>query len=160
MRDAGSDLKTAWRAQITARVSGRGSRGPSGQMPIPRAGRASTLWRWERRTGSRSPGEAASTRRDILRARLWAAHRSIGPGCDRSSAPASTARSQIVGDLALCAPTCLHQPNRLGFELCRKSSLSHHGVPRPSVGTLHFSEASPGQAGVMSGCTPIAHRGR
>jgi hypothetical protein len=50
---------------------------------------------------------------------------------------------KIVGDLALCAPAGPNQSNGFGLKFFRKSSLLPHRAPHPSLGTLHFLEASP-----------------
>jgi hypothetical protein len=89
------------------------------------------------------PAKPLQLRRNILRAGLG---RLIDQTVPAATDPTNQRRKsdpQVVGDLALRAPAGLHQPNGLGLKILRKSSLLHRGVPRPSLGTLHFSEASP-----------------
>src|SRR3954466_953424 len=56
---------------------------------------------------------------------------------------------KITGDLALRATAGLRQADRFLLKFLRKPSLLCHRVPHSSVGTLHFSEASPGQLGML-----------
>ena len=51
---------------------------------------------------------------------------------------------KITGDLALRATAGLRQADRFLLKFLRKPSLLCHRVPHSSLGTLHFSEASPG----------------
>src|SRR4051812_49252152 len=74
-----------------------------------------------------------------------------GRGVDSApiSAPADPADQRrqpdpkITGDLALRATAGLHQTDRFLLKFLRKPSLLCHRVPHSSLGTLHFSEASP-----------------
>ena len=50
---------------------------------------------------------------------------------------------KITGDLALRATAGLRQADRFLLKFLRKPSLLCHRVPHPSLGTLHFPEASP-----------------
>src|SRR5215217_2905868 len=109
---------------------GRKKRWPSSGCPAPAE-------------GSRFPAAAASALpRDIAL---------CGRGVDSApiSAPADPADQRrqpdpkITGDLALRATAGLRQADRFLLKFLRKSSLLCHRVPHTSLGTLHFSEASP-----------------
>lgn len=74
------------------------------------------------------PAQPLQLGRDIFRAGLG---RLIDQAVPTATDPAHQRRKpdpKIVGDFALSAPTCLNQPNGLGFKLFRKSSLLHRGL--------------------------------
>lgn len=71
----------------------------------------------------------------------------LGPAVAAPADPADQRRqadTEIPGDLPLRPTARQSQPNRFVLKLLREPSLLRHGDPHASLGTLHFSEASPG----------------
>src|SRR5690349_1132754 len=130
-------------ANLTDFPPGRKKPWPSSECPAPAK-------------GSRSPAAVASAPPSPRSPLLWGREHAY-PGRGRSSGPASTARSQDHRDLALRAPAGLRQADRFLLKSLRKPSLLGHRVPHSSLGTLHFSKASPPHLRDPAGPAEPAH---